>query len=383
MMTSSTIAFLTALWAGAAIAACGSSGAGSATGSGNSSGHGGSTSSAAHGGAGTGGSKASASMSASTGISFDAGNLDGSNMKDGDACGSVPLKTHLTPGNIVVVFDQSDSMKQPYQTPDAGSAGPKYKVAEDAIVAALTPDKDLLNVGAICFPTTATGHTCSLVAKIGKAPQIPIEPAATFLTDFQTHFSATGWTLILGTPTAVALTNANAALPDPSPFPGERAVVILTDGAPTCDTVQADILAPVQTMFARGIKTYAVGLPGSAGAANLLDAIAAAGGTGTYLSPGDPATLQAALAQIATNTVDQCTITLSPPPPNPEEVYLIVTTMADPGGYLVSRGDGGGDGWTLSSDGMTATLTGAVCSTAKSGGYTSVQFVYGCPQLPT
>ncbi len=162
---------------------------------------------------------------------------------------------------------------------------------------------------------------------------------------------------------------------------GQRAVVILTDGAPTCDTVQADILKPVIDMFSRGIKTYAVGLPGSAGAATLLNAIAAAGGTGSYLSPGDPVALQAALSQIATSTIDQCTITLDPPPADINKVYLIVTDPAHPQGYAIPRGDGGA-GWTISPDGMTATLEGAVCTTAKAGGYTTVQFVYGCPVLP-
>jgi hypothetical protein len=212
-------------------------------------------------------------------------------------------------------------------------------------------------------------------------PQIKIEPGATFVTDFQDHFSAPGWTLILGTPTVDALKAADSALPNPSPLKGQRAVVILTDGAPTCDTVQADILAPVMDMYSRGIKTYAVGLPGSTGAANLLNAIASAGGTGTYLSPSDPTALQTALAQIASATVDQCTIALTPPPPDPSEVYLIVTDPGNPNGLLVPETDGG-DGWTISSDGSTATLTGSVCTTAKNGGYTTIQFVYGCPSLP-
>jgi len=396
MKTIHTVAILAAFTAGAAIAACGGSGSASTAGNAGS-GHGGSGSSAGHGAAATGSSSKAASTGTggmSTGSGFDAGTLgDGGSMRDGDACGSVALMSQLTPGNIVVVFDQSNSMKQPYQDADGGAgdggagdggaADPKYQVAEDALIAGLTPDKGILNVGAIFFPTIDTGNTCSMVDPIGNPPQIPIEPGKAFLKDFKAHFSASGWSLILGTPTALALQNADAALPDPSPFPGQRAVVILTDGAPTCDKTQADILAPVQDMFSRGIKTYAVGLPGSANAASLLDAIAQAGGTGSYLSPGDPAALQAALAQIATSTIDQCTITLSPPPPNSEEVYLIVTDTAHPDGYVVPRGDGGGDGWTLSSDGTTATLTGAVCTTAKDGGYTSVQFVYGCPTLPT
>jgi len=358
---------------GGLVAACGSGGA---TSNGAGSGTGGHGSMAATGGTSSG------SMIASSGtFGFDAGNLDGGG-RDGDACGSVALNSKVTPGNIVVVFDQSDSMNQAFKEADGGTAGAKYKVAEDALTAALAPQQGLLSVGAIFFPTTATGNTCSTVAPIGTAPQIAIEPGKTFITDFEGHFSAPGWTLILGTPTVDALKAADTALPDPSPLVGARAVVILTDGAPTCDTVQADILAPIKDMFSRGIKTYAIGLPGSASAATLLDAMAAAGGTGTYLSPADPTTLETALAQITSSTIDQCTITLSPPPPDLDEVYLIATDPAHPGGTEIQRTDGG-DGWTLSPDGSTATLTGNVCTKAKSGGYTTLQFVYGCPALPT
>jgi len=285
-----------------------------------------------------------------------------------------------SPGNLVVVFDQSDSMKQVFAT-DGGATGPKYQVAEDAIVAAITPNQALLNVGAIFLPTKATGNTCSGVDLIGTPPQIPIEQGATFVTDFKGHFSATGWTLILGTPLKIALDNANLALPDPSPLKGQRAVVIITDGAPTCDTVQADILAPVKAMATRGIKTYAVGLPGSAAASTLLNAIASAGGTTSYISPSDPTTLQTALAQIATDTLDKCTVDLVPPPPDISKVYLFVTDAAHPKGYEIARTDGGA-GWTIAPDGSSATLTGAVCATAKAGGYTSIDFVYGCPVLP-
>jgi hypothetical protein len=322
------------------------------------------------------------------GLSFDAGNFDGSSMRDGDACGSMALLSMTNPGNIVVVFDQSDSMKQPYMTMDGGTgdggaALPKWQVARDALVAALQPQQSILNVGAIFFPTISTGNTCSMVDPIGNAPpQIKIEPGKKFLTDFQAHFNAPGWSLILGTPTVDALKAADTALPDPSPLKGQRAVVLLTDGAPTCDTVQADILAPVQDMYKRGIKTYAIGLPGSASAANLLDAIAQAGGTGSYLSPSDQTGLETALAGITSSTIDQCTITLSPAPPIPSEVYLFEVDPAHPKGALVPRVDGG-DGWELSADGQTATLTGAVCTMAKAGGYTSLQFVYGCPMLPT
>ncbi len=177
-----------------------------------------------------------------------------------------------------------------------------------------------------------------------------------------------------------ALKAVDAALPDPTPLKGARAVVLVTDGAPTCDTVQADMIAPVTKMFMRGIKTFVVGLPGSATAANSLNAIAMAGGTNMYVSPSDPTSLQMAFAQIASAVVDSCTITLNPPPADPNLAHLVVTDATHPNGEEIPRVTMG-DGWTLSADGTTATLEGSVCTTAKAGGYTSIKFVYGCPTV--
>jgi hypothetical protein len=325
---------------------------------------------------GQGGSSSGTNSTTSTASMFPSASASTSGA--GGGCGNVTLMQKIVPGNLVVVFDQSDSMNQAFTEPNGMSGGPKYKVAEDAIAAAVSADANLLNVGAIFFPTKATGNVCSGVDPIGTPPQIKIEPGSMFVTDFKNHFSAPGWTLILGTPTKVALDRTNLALPDPSPLMGARAVVLVTDGAPTCDTVQADILAPVQAMFSRGIKTFVVGLPGSANASNSLNAIAMAGGTNTYVSPADPMTLQMAFAQIASDVLGTCTITLNPPPQDPNLVHLLVTDAADPNGIEIPRVTSG-DGWTLSPDGKTATLDGAVCAKAKAGGYTSIKFVYGCP----
>ena len=313
---------------------------------------------------------------ASTGAFGTSGSASSASSGSGGACGNVTLMQKTVPGNLVVVFDQSDSMNQPF----TNGGAPKYKVAEDAISTAVSADASLLNAGAIFFPTIATGNTCSKVDPIGTPPQIGIEPGMSFVTDFEAHFSAPGWTLILGTPTVDALKAADAALPDPSPLKGARAVVLVTDGAPTCDTALAHMLAPVTSMSMRGIKTFVVGLPGSAGASSSLNAIAMAGGTGMYVSPSDPMALQTAFAQIASEVVDSCTITLSPPPTDPSLAHLVVTDAAHPNGEEIPRVSSG-DGWTLSADGSTATLLGMVCTTAKAGGYTSIKFEYGCPTI--
>lgn len=356
--------------------ACGSATDGGATFGGNGAGG-----SAAAGG-GSGGAGAAAA-GGSGGVGIDASLSDASS--DGaakDACGSFALNGTTTPGNVIVVFDQSNSMKQAFTDTDAGTSKPKYVAATDSLLAAIAPIQSKLNLGAIFFPTIDNSSLCSKVDPITNAPpQIGIEPAASFMTDWQAHFAG-GFKLILGTPLKDALDQANAAYPDPSPLVGARVVLVITDGAPTCDKNQANILAPVQAMAARGIETYVVGLPGSSGAAALLDAIAQAGGTQKYLSPADPKELENQLSQIASSAIDQCTFTFDPLPPDPHQVHLVVSDGANPNGYEIAQDDGGADGWTLSPDGKTATLLGATCDAAKNGSFTSLEFVFGCPFGP-
>jgi hypothetical protein len=292
-----------------------------------------------------------------------------------DGCGSVDL-AGVQRGNVLVVFDQSNSMNSAYATGDAGASRPKYAEARDAISAAIAPLADQLALGAIFFPTVATGDVCSLVDPIGAATQLPITPAPTFAKAWASHFAAPFKT-IYGTPLAVALQRADDAYVDPSPLAGKRVVVVLTDGEPTCVTDAPHILAPVKAMRARGIATYVVGLPGSTGAATLLDAIASAGGTGAYLSPADPAALGAQLAGIASASIDRCTFTFAPAPPDPKQVHLLVTDASHPTPYEIAEGSG----WTLSADGATATLDGALCDQAKGGAYASMRFVFGCVAL--
>jgi hypothetical protein len=292
-----------------------------------------------------------------------------------DGCGSVQLVGKQA-GNVLVVFDQSNSMNGAYTAGDAGVSHPKYQVARDALLAAIGPLSATLDVGAIFFPTVATGNECSLVDPISTAPQIPMSSEPSFAKAWSAHFAAPFKT-ILGTPLAVALQRADAAYVEPSPLVGQRVVVVLTDGAPTCDNVTADILAPVKSLAARGIKTYVVGLPGSTAQSKLLDEIAAAGGTGNYLSPADPAALETQLASIAGASIDRCTFTFAPPPPDPKQVHLVVTDATHPSAYEIPQGSD----WTLSDDGTTATLAGPLCDRAKANAYGSMQFVFGCVSL--
>lgn len=323
------------------------------------------------------------------------------------SCGSVQVDAQVktvetvieTPGNVLFVFDQSSSMKETWQ----GQA--KWKAAFDAVVNAFTPVQDKLNAGAILFPLVIKSgcdptvdlaacilvslNLCPDVAPISLPPQMTIQSGRTFLAAWKTYWSVGADSLGVGTPTEKGLLQAEAALV--TPLPGNTAVVLVTDGKPTCGANESAIAA---RLLRKNIKTYVVGLPGGAGV-SMLDDVAIAGGTAPqgctkdcYLTPVDATAFQSSLASIVTTTVTtttevaimDCAFHLSPPTgANAEDVHLIVTQAADGQQFEVPKGPGV---WTVSADTTTATLEGAVCDAAKSGVLSNLDFRYGCVEVP-
>lgn len=177
-----------------------------------------------------------------------------------------------------------------------------------------------------------------------------------------------------------------------TPPAGNTVMILVTDGQPTCGSNES---APAQRLLQKGIKTYVIGLPGSAGT-TVLDAVAIAGGTAPmgctqncYITPDNAMTLQDVLSHIATTvtmtttvvSIKDCNFALSPPDGgNASDVHLVVTDAKSGMDYEVPQMDG--DGWTLSSDNLTATLGGSVCDDAKAGAYSNFSFSYGCVTVP-
>jgi hypothetical protein len=239
---------------------------------------------------------------------------------DGSACASVSITAtpEVTPGNILVLFDPSLTMGDPWRD-SSGTNMPKHAVASSALLGAINPLLAQVNLGAIFFPTTAATSLLNLcpadVAPITAAPpQIAISPGATFAGSWTQHF-APPWALLLGTPLNKALQRADVALRDPA-LQGTTVVIIVTDGQWTCE--DGSEMTTVAALFARGIRTYIVGLPGANGATG-LDTLARAGGTADpactancFLLPTDAQQLEAQLATIAMTTAgfDSCTLTL-------------------------------------------------------------------------
>ncbi|MBX3269973.1 MAG: VWA domain-containing protein [Sandaracinaceae bacterium] len=200
-------------------------------------------------------------------------------------------------GRVLVVFDRSGSMNEPW-TVD-GASRPRWRVAADAVSAALEPLAARLEVGAILFPTGGA-HDLDLCAEVAPIEaQLPFGPGASFLAAWDARWAsgvASG-----STPLDPAFARADEALRD-APARGV-AVVLLTDGMPTCSEAP-HAWDRAASWSARGIATWVVGLPGAHGLAT-LDRVAAAGGTGASLSVDEPAALGARLAEIAGEAAEQ------------------------------------------------------------------------------
>ncbi len=295
--------------------------------------------------------------------------------EEGD-CGGVEvepeIRMEVVPGNLLVVFDKSLSMN------DAWGSTQKWLAASGALQQALGPLKEQVTVGAVFYPQ---GPGLCDVATIDSGQQIGFQGGGTFLTAWLEFFNLQG---PFGfTPLGGGMLAADQALAASS-LNGITNVVVLTDGDPNCGTDDAQVNQFAANWLALGVKTHVVGLPGSEGARTRLDALAAAGGTGTHVTPDDPLALQDKLAEIVgesvTTNFDSCSIGLPSAPPNLDDVVLTVVEAGQE--QAVARDLGEGGGWTITPAGDEIILQGLLCDRAQAGAYDKIGVVFGCVDLP-
>jgi hypothetical protein len=116
----------------------------------------------------------------------------------------------------------------------------------------------------------------------------------------------------------------------------------------------------------------------------VLNDLAVAGGTTSFIMTTDSMALQTKINEIATATsttaLDSCAITLNPKPVHPELVQMVATENGMK--LSVPRMINADAGWSLNADGTVATLEGLLCRDAKAGRFTKITFEYGCVDLP-
>lgn len=180
---------------------------------------------------------------------------------------------------LLVVFDNSGSMAECWD------GKTRWEHAIHALRAAIEPAQHSLQVGAIRFPTD---EGC-LVDPFGSSSQFAFGLGHEFLADWDAHTRyPTG-----STPLATALIEADKAIQaaaDAGLLEERFRVLILTDGEPNCDG-SLSLLTTLPTAWrTQGVETHVLGLPGSTGAATLLQEIADAGG-GVYEQLTTPSAL--------------------------------------------------------------------------------------------
>jgi len=135
----------------------------------------------------------------------------------------------------------------------------------------------------------------------------------------------------------------------------------------------SNTVAAVAALAHAGVRTFAIGVPGSEAYADVLDDVAKAGqtarGTEPYYYPvSSSAAFVAALTDIAAR-ISACTLELKAPPPDSTQVNVVIQKTQVP--------QTGSDGWTL--DGNIVNLLGQTCDDAVAG--EDVLVTFGCPTV--
>jgi hypothetical protein len=316
---------------------------------------------------------------------------------DPENCGTLTLQQDVeikrTPGNLLLVFDQSASMAEPWG--DTGQL--KLGAAQMAIANAITSLQDVVTVGAIFFPTYACVPAFppppgGAVTNIDGEGQIPFLPGPEFLAAWNAHWGNGNIALGIGTPMQEAFDRADTAIAA-AQLDGTLAVVAITDGAPTCFPDGADPawMTDLETNRAQtwlanaGVKTYVVGLPGAAGV-QILNDVAQSGGTTEYILPDDPALLEAKLREVVQETVktkfDSCSINLTPAADPADKLQMVVVEAGSSEKNQVPRMLSPTAGWSITPDGTHVEIEGDLCADAMSGRFSSITFEYACKELP-
>jgi hypothetical protein len=335
---------------------------------------------------------------------------------DGGVCACADQSLQITdPPNIYYVLDRSGSM---------GNGNPtRWQTVVEAIWRVVVEIGPRATVGVTVFPSDG-GDGCGGGAQVfsprqGDAPAGVGGPVSTSLLRILGQIGPSG-----GTPTAATLT----ALPEVlQGLRGKTYVVLATDGGPNCnpdavcdtsmceDNIEqlggcvaggpnccapdtgghpGDCLdatpttAAVQAIAAMGVPVYVLGVPGSQVYSQLLNQLAAAGGTarptpddagGGVLyydaSSSDQAALFSALSKIAAQITASCTLTLNAPPEDPGLLNVFLDEKPLP----KQGADGGSPNWTI--DGTTVTILGDACESIQSGTVLDVRVVAGCPTV--
>jgi hypothetical protein len=320
---------------------------------------------------------------------------------DGSYCDCVDVPLFTDPPNLYFVLDRSGSMAD----------GGKWDQVRSTMATVLRALGPRANFGAEVFPGFAS-ESCA--APVEVMPMSPGDPPGSDGPTTRTFLARTSDPPSGGTPTAEAL---RQALPTLKTLTGHSFVILATDGGPNCNGAagcgydacipniedqpgcpsvgprnccevpvgmpescldEGPSIAAVSALKLAGFPTYVVGIPGSAPYANVLDALAVAGGTAQSTSPKYYAVsvagsqdLLSTLKKVAAKIIATCEHKLTTVPADPDLVNVYLDEVLLPKDPT--------QGWTI--DGDTVTLLGSACTRVLDGDVLGVRIVAGCPTV--
>ena len=266
------------------------------------------------------------------------------------------------PADLLLVVDKSGSMRDPLADGDV-----KWPVMRDALTTVVEQYQNGIRFGLMLYPNDDECATGSVRAQVAmqNAPAITGELDGTFPDG--------------GTPTHTTLAAAGAYYSGVS-SPGDRYVLLATDGEPNCgdpnDTEAPTVTESIDAITAlRGasIMTFVLGFGGNVNNhPDTLQAMAAAGGTGDYFAANSPEELATALDAIAGEVgLPSCSFRLDRMPTDASELVVYQDDQ------LVSQDPSHQAGWDWNAGSNTLTFYGAACDAILGGQTDSVTIQFG------
>lgn len=282
--------------------------------------------------------------------------------------------------NFMLVVDRSNSMNE----------DGRWNTMTTALREVTGSLETLVNFGLMLFPGPGADAT------FGGSPcdtgSVRVQPAERTALAISSALSARP---AGGTPTALSLLAARDALVarDPTAL---NYVLLATDGGPgcnnsfsgsTCECIPGTTctfnnlncldrertLQAVRDLQGAGIRTFVVGIPGTAAVSDLLDQMAVAGGTdvgGRHFAVTDLGELVNTLRSATGSTVP-CTYEFPEAPARPEDIVVTID------GEVIPRDPSGINGWNLERDRFLE-LYGAACGLIRDGQPHAIEASYDC-----
>ena len=351
-------------------------------------------------GAGAGGAGSGSGGSTSAGGGFSAAGSPGT--KPDGSCGYSRAETFRDPGVMLIVFDKSSSMEEDANGKKQGDPGfdaatEKWAVTTKVISTALQQAPSDASVGMYLFPSTTQGEDWCKPALGPSTPQVKAAKLATTLPAMLSYLNGPPGGSV--TPLAQALYVGHQYLDTLSQVKGQKAVLLVTDGAPSpaCGMANEETANVAKSAWdLKGFKTYVVGLDGSAedllsktahnGKTDRVPGCAPACGSGsncchyTAKGAGTAQQLADALKTITAQALTSCVFPIpkgsDPAKYDPDLVNVLVTVDGQPSELLAKDGN---NGWSFTGpNNDSAIVNGPLCD-AILAQPTKVEVLLGCP----